>query len=240
MPLYYPIFLDLRGRRVVVVGGGAMGEEKVVRLLDYGPRVVVISPDVTDRVAELVDSGEVTWTRRRYQRGDLEGAFVAIVADTSDDTANRAVSEEARERNVPLNVADVTELCTWITPSVARRGEVVVATSTGGASPALARLFREVLNGTSRMKSTRGLMELADLAPLLSDAREELRDRGVRIPPDHWQASITDDLIGLVQANEYEQAKQTLMEDLLVGAACDCASGICRMYEETAQPNAAE
>lgn len=240
MPLYYPIFMDLRGRRVVVVGGGAMGEEKVVRLLAYGPRVVVVSPDVTDRVAELVDRGKVEWTRRPYQRGDLEGAFVAIVADTSDDAANRAVSKEARERNVPLNVADVTELCTWITPSVARRGEVVVATSTGGASPALARLFREVLNGTSRMKSTRGLMELADLAPLLSDAREELRDRGVRIPPDHWQASITDDLIGLVQANEYDQAKQMLMEDLLVGAACDCAGGICRMYEEAAQPNAAE
>lgn len=240
MPLYYPIFLDLRGRRVVVVGGGAMGEEKVVRLLEYGPRVVVVSPDVTDRVAELADSGEVEWTRRAYQRGDLGGAFVAIVADTSDDAVNHAVSNEARERNVPLNVADVTELCTWITPSVARRGEVIVATSTGGASPALARLFREVLNGTSRLKSTRGLMELADLAPLLSDAREELRVRGVRIPPDHWQASITDDLIGLVQANEYEQAKQTLMEDLLVGAACDCAGGICRMYEETAQPNTAE
>lgn len=240
MPLYYPIFLDLRGRRVVVVGGGAMGEEKVVRLLEYGPRVVVVSPDVTDRVAELADSGEVEWTRRAYQRGDLQGAFVAIVADTSDDEMNRAVSNEARERNVPLNVADVTELCTWITPSVARRGEVVVATSTGGASPALARLFREVLNGTSRMKSTRGLMELSDLAPLLSDAREELRARGVRIPPDHWQASITDDLIGLVQANEYEQAKQTLMDDLLVAAACDCAGGACRMYEGTGQANTAE
>ena len=240
MPLYYPIFLDLRGRRVVVVGGGAMGEEKVVRLLEYGPRVVVVSPDVTDRVAELADSGEVEWTRRAYQRGDLQGAFVAIVADTSDDEMNRAVSNEARERNVPLNVADVTELCTWITPSVARRGEVVVATSTGGASPALARLFREVLNGTSRMKSTRGLMELSDLAPLLSDAREELRARGVRIPPDHWQASITDDLIGLVQANEYEQAKQTLMDDLLVAATCDCTGGACRMYEETGQANTAE
>ena len=63
--------------------------------------------------------------------GDLEGAFIAIVADTSDDAVNQAVSEEARERNVPLNVADVTDLCTWITPSVARRGEVIVATSTG-------------------------------------------------------------------------------------------------------------
>ena len=135
MPLYYPVFLDLRGRRVVVIGGGAMGEEKVTRLLPYEAQVVVVSPDVTDEVAELADDGTIEWVRRPYRRGDLDGAFIAIVADTSDDAVNQAVSEEARERNVPLNVADVTELCTWITPSVARRGEVIVATSTGGASP---------------------------------------------------------------------------------------------------------
>ena len=240
MPLYYPIFLDLRGRRVVVVGGGAMGEEKVVRLLEYDARVVVISPDVTAHVAKLAESERIEWTRRPYQRGDLQGAFVAIVADTSDEAANHAVSDEARERNVPLNVADVPELCTWITPSVARRGEVVVATSTGGASPALARLFREMLNGTSRLKSTRDIMEFADLAPLLSDARAELRDHGVRIPLDHWQASLTDDLVDLVRANEYEQAKQTLMESLLVSATCECTGGVCRMYEEMAPPDAAE
>ena len=150
MPLYYPVFLDLRGRRVVVIGGGAMGEEKVTRLMPYGAQVVVVSPDVTDEVSKLAQDGQVEWTRRLYRGGDLEGAFIAIVADTSDDAVNHAVSEEARQRNVPLNVADVTDLCTWITPSVARRGEVIVATSTGGASPALARRFREILNGTSR------------------------------------------------------------------------------------------
>ena len=152
MPLYYPVFLDLRGRRVVVIGGGAMGEEKVTRLLPYEAQVVVVSPDVTDEVSELADDGTIEWVRRPYRRGDLDGAFIAIVADTSDDAVNQAVSEEARERNVPLNVADVTELCTWITPSVARRGEVIVATSTGGASPALARRFREILNGECRLE----------------------------------------------------------------------------------------
>ena len=109
MPLYYPVFLDLRGRRVVVIGGGAMGEEKVTRLLPYEAQVVVVSPDVTDEVSKLAQDGQVEWTRRLYRGGDLEGAFIAIVADTSDDAVNQAVSEEARERNVPLNVADVTE-----------------------------------------------------------------------------------------------------------------------------------
>ena len=101
MPLYYPVFLDLRGRRVVVIGGGAMGEEKVTRLMPYGADVVVVSPDVTDEVSKLAQDGQVEWTRRLYRGGDLEGAFIAIVADTSDDAVNQAVSEEARSATCP-------------------------------------------------------------------------------------------------------------------------------------------
>ena len=235
MPLYYPVFLDLRGRRVVVIGGGAMGEEKVTRLLPYEANVVVMSPDVTDEVSKLAQDGQIEWIRRPYRPDDLEGAFIAIVADTSDDAVNHAVSEEARQRNVPLNVADVTDLCTWITPSVARRGEVIVATSTGGASPALARRFREILNGTSRTPSRHELMDFADLAPLLSDARKQLLDKGIRLNLDHWQACLTDELIDLVQAGQIEQAKQVLMDSLLVGTTCDCADTVCAMYEEMAQ-----
>ena len=182
-----------------------MGEEKVTRLLPYEAKVVVVSPDVTDEVSELADDGKIEWVRRPYRRGDLDGAFIAIVADTSDDAVNQAVSEEARERNVPLNVADVTELCTWITPSVARRGEVIVATSTGGASPALARRFREILNGECRLESRHELMDFADLAPLLSDARKQLLDKGIRLNLDHWQACLTDELIDLMQAGHIEQ-----------------------------------
>ena len=236
MPLYYPVFLDLRGRRVVVIGGGAMGEEKVTRLLPYEAQVVVVSRDVTDEVAELADDGKIEWVRRPYRRGDLDGAFIAIVADTSDDAVNQAVSEEARERNVPLNVADVTELCTWITPSVARRGEVIVATSTGGASPALARRFREILNGECRLDSRHELMDFADLAPLLSDARKQLLDNGIRLNLDHWQACLTDELIDLVQSGDIERASQVLMDNLLVGTTCDCSDTVCAMYEEMAQP----
>ena len=235
MPLYYPVFLDLRGRRVVVIGGGAMGEEKVSRLMPYGADVVVVSPDVTDEVAGHADAGQIEWARRPYMPGDLEGAFIAIVADTSDDAVNQAVSEEARECNVPLNVADVTDLCTWITPSVARRGEVIVATSTGGASPALARRFREILNGECRLESRHELMDFADLAPLLSDARKQLLDRGIRLNLDHWQACLTDELIDLVQAGDVERASQVLMDSLLVGTTCDCSDNVCAMYEEMAQ-----
>ena len=140
---YYPVFLDLKGRRCVVIGGGDIGEEKVVKLLDHHAIVTVISPDVTEGLRRLVDGKRLHWVQRKYEPADMEGAFIAIVADTSDASLNRSVSKEARTRNIPLNVADVTDLCTWIAPAVVNRGKVTVAVSTGGASPALARKFRE-------------------------------------------------------------------------------------------------
>ena len=185
----------------------------------------------------MVEDG-LAWIRRGYEPGDLEGAFIAIVADTSDDEVNRAVSAEAKQRNVPLNVADVTDLCTWIAPSIVRRGDVVVAASTGGSSPALARRFREQLNRTNRVETGYDLMALADLAPLLSAARQELARQGVRLNPDHWQACLTDDLIDLVRAGRAKEASECLIANLMAGAACGCPEGVCRMWEELGEPEA--
>ena len=210
MPRYYPAFIDVRGRDCLVIGGGDLGEEKVVKLLECDASVVVVSAEVTERVRELADEGAVEWIRRDYEYGDLERAFIAI-ANTGDSEMDRLIYKEAEERNVILNVVDVTHLCTFIAPSVARRGEVTVATSTGGASPALARTFREKLEGSR-------ILEYADLAPVLADARAELRRRGLRVPPDHWQACITEELLDMVQAGESDRAYSTLLEGLLTGS----------------------
>ncbi len=234
MPAYYPVFLDVRGRRCVVFGGGDVGEEKAGRLVEYGADTVVISSEVHGSVREIADRGGLTWISRGYLPGDLEGAFIAIVADTSDGAVNEAVSREALERNVPLNVADVTSLCTWIAPAVVRRGEVIVATSTGGTSPALARKFREELAGTSRTGSRHPVMEYADLAPLLSSVRSELQRKGVRLTPDHWQACLTDDLVDMLRAGRADEARLTLMASLMTGADCDCRNGACKMWESMA------
>ena len=234
MPAYYPVFLDLRDRRCVVIGGGDAGEEKIERLLDFGARVEVISPEITKALRERVDGEGLSWTKRGYRDGDLEGAFIAIVADTSDRKVNRAVSEEARIRNVPLNVMDVTHLCTWIAPAIVRRGDVIVAASTGGASPALARKLREELAGTGRQDSRHTAMEFADLAPLLAEARTTIARKGIKLTPDHWQACLTDDLVDLVQSGERERAMQTLMEGLLEGVECGCEGSTCRKWEDLA------
>ena len=207
MPRYYPAFIDVRNRVCVVVGGGALGEEKVVKLLECGASVLVISERVTPAVADLAARGEVRWERRGYRDGDLSPAFIAIVADTSDEALNRRVAADARERNIPLNVVDVTHLCTFIAPSVARRGEVTVATSTGGASPALARTFREKIEASR-------ILEYADLAPLLADVRAEIRREGLRVAPDDWQACITERLLDMVQSGDYDGARGALAAGL--------------------------
>ena len=210
MPRYYPVFIDVKRRRCVVIGGGNIGQEKVEKLIDCDADVVVISPQVNAPVRERADAGALTWVRRAYRPGDLEAAFIAIAA-TDDNEVNQQIAREAEERNVLLNVVDVTHLCTFIAPSVTTRGEVTIATSTGGTSPALARTFREKL-------STSRILEYADLAPLLSDARLELRRKGIRVAPDHWQTQITEELLDLVQAGETQEARRMLMDGLVAGS----------------------
>ncbi|MCH7801054.1 MAG: bifunctional precorrin-2 dehydrogenase/sirohydrochlorin ferrochelatase [Chloroflexi bacterium] len=210
MPRYYPVFIDVNQRRCIIIGGGNIGQEKVEKLLECDAEVFVISPEVNPRVKEMASNNEISWDKREYRQGDLEGAFIAIAA-TDDNKVNRQIAQEATERNVLLNVVDVTHLCTFIAPSVARRGEVTIATSTGGASPALARTFREKLTSSR-------ILEFADLAPILAQARTELREKGVTVVPDHWQTQITEELLDMVQAGESDEAYAILMNGLLAEA----------------------
>ncbi|MEK7848331.1 MAG: bifunctional precorrin-2 dehydrogenase/sirohydrochlorin ferrochelatase, partial [Chloroflexota bacterium] len=144
MPGYYPVFLQLRGRLCVVVGGGEVAQRKVEALVEAGARVRVISPSLSPRLSQLAASGQVGAEPRPYATGALKGAFLAIAA-TDDPEANRQVVREARRRRVLLNVVDEPRACSFIMPSVVRRGELVLAISTGGLSPALSRKVREDL-----------------------------------------------------------------------------------------------
>ena len=227
---YYPVFIDVKGRNCVIIGGGNIGEEKVHKLLDCEAKVVVISPEVNQGVQELVGKGRLVWHQREYQEGDLDGAFIAI-ASTDNNEVNRQIAADAEDRNVLLNVVDVTHLCTFIAPSIARRGDVTIAASTGGASPALARKFRELLNGSS-IEASHALMDYAELAPLLADARSEIRGKGITLLTDHWQSCITDNLVDMVMDGKYDEARKILMADLMKGTTCDCSDGVCKMWEE--------
>lgn len=146
-PSYYPMFVDLRGKTAVVVGGGEVSVRKIEALLAAGAAVRVVAPEIHPDIEDLERRGVLQIDRRPYRTGDLDGAFLAIAA-TSSPEVNRSVSEEASRSNTLLNVVDAPDLSGFIVPSVIRRGDLTVAISTGGLSPALARRLREKLEET--------------------------------------------------------------------------------------------
>ena len=208
LPRYYPIFLDVQDRKAVVFGGDHEAERKVGYLVKCGANVTLVSPEseLTTGLQEMTNCGSLDWLRRSYQPGDLEGAWLAIVADTSDDETNRSIHEEARARNVVLNVMDVTNLCTFIAPAIIHRNDVTVAVSTAGTSPALARRLRE------RMSDSQGCrcLEWADMGPIFADVRSDIRARRVPVTPDDWQDSMTDDLLERFNGGDETGAKAEL------------------------------
>lgn len=139
--VYYPLFADLRGRRCVVIGGGAVAQRKVTALVRFGARVTLISPELTRRLAGSAARGTIAHVARRFRPGDLRGAWL-VYAATDDPQINEAVFRAASRQRIFTNVVDQPTLCSFIAPAIARRGEVVIAVSTGGRSPTLAKTLR--------------------------------------------------------------------------------------------------
>ncbi len=141
---YFPVFLDLRGRRCLVVGGGAIGERKAMALLECGARVTVVAPVVTTGLAALAAARRIIHRPRRFETRDVRDAALVIAA-TGSTAVDGAVTAAARRRRVLVNVVDRPAECDFIFPSVLRRGGLQIAVSTGGRSPALAREIRQAL-----------------------------------------------------------------------------------------------
>jgi precorrin-2 dehydrogenase/sirohydrochlorin ferrochelatase len=141
---YYPIFIDLNGKKAVVVGGGTIAERKVRTLLECGAAVTVVSPEATHGISELASTGDIQWIERRYEPGDLAGAFCTY-ASTDDTPVNTAVYEEATRNSQLCNVVDVPPLCNFIVPSIVDRGDLCIAISSSGNSPALAKRLKAQL-----------------------------------------------------------------------------------------------
>ena len=222
MTTYYPVYLNLRGRRCVIVGGGTVAEGKISRLLASGADICVVSPDATAGIRQFVADGSVRWEQRPYEEGDLDGAFIAIAA-TNIREVNRRIFEEAEQRGVMLNAVDDPPNCSFIAPSIVQRGPVTLAISTGGVSPALARKLRESLQ-------TSEALAWADLSSVMAVARSHLRETGqlAGIDPQRWQCCITTQLLAMVQDGRAVEAT----EFLLAGLTGDDGRGLC---EDTSQ-----
>ncbi|MBI3324387.1 MAG: bifunctional precorrin-2 dehydrogenase/sirohydrochlorin ferrochelatase [Candidatus Omnitrophica bacterium] len=141
---YFPLFVELKGYPALVVGGGRVALGKVRQLRSFGARVTVAAPELVAGLARLARERKIRWRRGSSRPSDLTGARL-VVAATDDQPVNEAVSRLARRRGIPVNAVDQPVLCSFIFPSVVRRGKLVIAVSTGGASPALAKWIRRDL-----------------------------------------------------------------------------------------------
>jgi precorrin-2 dehydrogenase len=201
---YYPVLLDLTGRRCVMVGGGAIAERRIDGLLAAGARVTVISPRLTRALEALAADGRIEHEARGYREGDLAGADLAFVA-TDAGEVNAAVAREAQGRGVWINAADDPARCTFILPALVRRGDLTVAVATGGSSPALARAIREELE-------TYLTEDYATLASIAAEARREVRAAGKPVTADAWRRALGPEVRRLIVERGRDDAKHRLLE----------------------------
>jgi siroheme synthase-like protein len=194
MAFAYPVSLEVAGRRAVVIGDAPVAEDRIQALLAAGAQVTAIMERPTEPLEELGRRRAVTLVRRAYRRGDLRGAFLAVAA-TGDAAVNARIFAEAEKRRVLLNAVDDVGHCHFAVPSILRRGDLVVAVSTGGKSPALARKLREAL---AREVGP----EYGVLVDLLGEVRREMLAQRTAAPATwarRWGQALDHDLIGLVR-----------------------------------------
>lgn len=207
---YYPVFLDLRGRRCVVIGTGVEVEGKVRVLLEAGAQVSVLTPCPSPGLLGMAQAGSIALLQRFYQKGDLRGAFLAIAATTADYPLSQRIAQEAQREGVLLNVVDTPDLCTWVAPAIVRRGALTVAVSTNGLSPSMARFVKEHLE---RMLP----QEWGALLDLVALARREVRRRGVHPSPEVWQKALNEETLRMATAQRWEGVWERLLHHLTNG-----------------------
>ena len=206
----YPAILMLDGRLGVVIGGGTVGERKVRTLLEAGAKVKVITSEATPRLKKLAGDDKIELIERPYQRGDLKGAAV-VIASTDERDVNQAIYEEALDEGVPVNVVDDPPHCTFIAPSIVRRGDLMIAISTGGTNPAMAVRIRERLEKEFGPEYE-AYFELIKRLKAEVDQASTQEERA-----DAWYRVVDSNVLDLVRAGNIDKAYARAVE--LLGAS---------------------
>jgi precorrin-2 dehydrogenase / sirohydrochlorin ferrochelatase len=205
---YYPLFLNLNNRTCLVVGGGKVGARKARGLLSAGARVVVVSPQMDASLEVLRPHERLRLERRAYRPQDMEGVFLVFAA-TDDKAQNRRIQKDAGGRQTLCNIADRPELCDFILPAVVRQGDLALAITTAGKSPALAKRLR-------RQFADQLGPEYARLTELLGAIRRRLLSEG-HDPEGHQQVFNTlldGDLLGLLRTDRKDEIDALLAATL--------------------------
>jgi precorrin-2 dehydrogenase/sirohydrochlorin ferrochelatase len=203
---YYPVFLDLRDRRCLIAGGGEVAERKALSLFEAGADIVIISPTLTPRLRTLMQSGKISHKARTFEDADIAGAYLVIAA-TDSEKINSHIGQLCRNGQVLVNVASPPEESSFIVPSVVDRGELLIAVSTGGRSPALSKAIRQELGeryGSEYDLFLRKMMLVRDR--LREDVADEQARRAI------FQALVESDVLGLLKAGREHEAEIRISE----------------------------
>jgi len=208
---HFPVFLDLKNRHCLVIGGGSVATRKINNLLKADANVVVISPQISEELKQFGDDDKITLIEREFELSDIALAFL-VVAATDDSEVNAQIAKQANNANTMVNVADNAKLCSFIFPSVLDRSPVTIAVSTGGASPVLARQLR---------------MKLETMIPSacgrLAGITEEYREKVKQYFPKQeqrkhfWENALKGSFAELVYAGQDSAARKILDESLASG-----------------------
>ncbi|HEX3014851.1 MAG TPA: bifunctional precorrin-2 dehydrogenase/sirohydrochlorin ferrochelatase [Desulfobacteria bacterium] len=202
MAKYYPIMLNLTGLPCLVVGGGEVAERKVVSLLECDAELTVISPQLTPKINSLSEQGKIRWLPREFQPGDAQG-HVLVISATDQAVTNHRVAAECRAAGIIVNVVDDPKFCSFVVPAVVRQEDLVIAVSTGGSSPLVARQIRDEM-------AQRYGPEYGEYLRILAQAREKvLRD----IPEQENRRNVFEQLtngylLALISAGQIAEAKE--------------------------------
>ena len=205
---FLPVFMNIRDRDCLVVGGGSVAARKAAMLASCGGRITIVAPELCDDIEAHTASGEYTHIPRPFEASDLDGKTLVIAA-TDDEHTNRQVSELAKARNLPVNVVDAPALCSFIMPSIVDRSPMQIAISTGGASPVLARMLRTHLESSIPIA-------YGKLAALVEDYRQAVKDAFPSVEQRRifWEDVLEGPIAELVFAGKEEQARKRLAKTI--------------------------
>ncbi len=203
---FYPAYLDLRDRPCLVVGGGTVAERKALSLLEAGADVTIVSPDLTSKLQELSRTGKISHRRKTYDDHDISGAFIVIAA-TGIPEVNAGVARACKSRHILVNVAAPPEESSFIVPSIVERGELLMAVSTSGASPALSKKIRQELEARYGPEFELFLRAFAPIRKrILDEVADEQQRRKI------FQAIVDSDAIEMLRQGKVHEAEARMIE----------------------------
>jgi precorrin-2 dehydrogenase/sirohydrochlorin ferrochelatase len=196
---YYPIEINIKERKCVVVGGGKVASRKVVSLLECGGEVHVVSRDLNPSLRALLRAGKIYFHEKEYTKADLKGAFL-VVAATDSESVNEKVAKDAHKLKILVNVVDKIELCDFLVPAVTRVGDLTITVSTTGKSPSLAKKIRSEI-ASSYGKEYGELLNI--LGKIRSRVQEEVTDPEKRKMV--WKKIVSSKAVDLIKKEAWDR-----------------------------------